>query len=296
VRRGRARLRRLLRRRDHDLPHADARGQRAHQRHGRGGAATGGAHLRPGRRGALGRGPRPPLRDARAERRPLHRGEPGPAEDGAVADGTVRGALAPAPGADDARERGQAGGHPEALRPRGRRGAGGGVHPVTGAPAVLGALGLGSVSGLPWGRAVAGGREVAVVLQDDGSVTSVAGEPLDEGRLTWLPPVDARTVIAIALNYRDHAAELDLAQPDQPALFPKFANAMVGHRQPVVRPRGIRFMHYETELAVVMGRPARRVRAEDALAHVAGYTIANDLVVRDFVIDHFRPPIKPKNF
>jgi len=167
---------------------------------------------------------------------------------------------------------------------------------VTGDPAVLGALGLGSVSGLPWGRAVAGGREVAVVLQDDGSVTSVAGEPLDEGRLTWLPPVDARTVIAIALNYRDHAAELDLAQPDQPALFPKFANAMVGHRQPVVRPRGIRFMHYETELAVVMGRPARRVRAEDALAHVAGYTIANDLVVRDFVIDHFRPPIKPKNF
>ncbi len=149
---------------------------------------------------------------------------------------------------------------------------------------------------LPWGRALVDGREAAVLLQEDGALTSGEGEPLDEASLTWLPPIEARTVIAIALNYRDHAAELDLSEPEQPALFPKFANAMVGHRQPVVRPRGIRFMHYETELAVVMGRPARRVRAEDALAHVAGYTIANDLVVRDFVIDHFRPPVKPKNF
>jgi 5-oxopent-3-ene-1,2,5-tricarboxylate decarboxylase/2-hydroxyhepta-2,4-diene-1,7-dioate isomerase len=148
----------------------------------------------------------------------------------------------------------------------------------------------------PWGRALVAGREAAVLLQDDGALTNADGEPLDEAELTWLPPVEARTIVAIALNYRDHAAELDLAEPEQPALFPKFANAMVGHRRPIVRPRGIRFMHYETELAAVIGRPARRVRAADALAHVAGYTIANDLVVRDFVIDHFRPPIKPKNF
>lgn len=149
---------------------------------------------------------------------------------------------------------------------------------------------------LPWGRVLVEGREVGVVRRDDGALTTLSGEPLDEAAVTWLPPVEARTIIAIALNYRDHAAELDLAEPEQPALFPKFANALVGHRQPIVRPRGIRFMHYETELAVVIGRPARRVRREDALGHVAGYTIANDLVVRDFVIDHFRPPIKPKNF
>ena len=55
-------------------------------------------------------------------------------------------------------------------------------------------------------------------------------------------------------------------------------------------------MHYENELAVVIGKPARRVKAQDALDYVKGYTIANDLVVRDFVINHFRPPIKPKNF
>ena len=148
----------------------------------------------------------------------------------------------------------------------------------------------------PRGRALLGGREVALVRHDDGVLTTDAGERVRQEDVTWLPPVDARTVIAIALNYRDHAAELDLAEPQQPALFPKFANAATGHGQPVIRPLGIRFMHYETELAVVIGRRARRVRAEDALGHVDAYTIANDLVVRDFVINHFRPPIKPKNF
>ena len=145
------------------------------------------------------------------------------------------------------------------------------------------------------GRALLGGRAVTVTREEDGALRG-DGRQVREESLDWLPPVDARTIIAIALNYRDHAAELDLEEPDQPALFPKFANAMVGHRHDVVRPLGIRYMHYETELAVVMGRHARRVREEDALGHVDSYTIANDLVVRDFVINHFRPPIKPKNF
>src|SRR5690606_18656017 len=125
---------------------------------------------------------------------------------------------------------------------------------------------------------------------------SAAGRIAEEAAVTWLPPVEPRTILALALNYRDHAAELDLAEPEQPALFPKFRNALLGHGGKIVRPAGIEYMHYETELAVVIGRPARGVSEADALAHVKGYTIANDLVVRDFVIDHFRPPVKPKNF
>jgi len=143
---------------------------------------------------------------------------------------------------------------------------------------------------------IEGGRLQQVWQLPDGAVVTASGRRLDERAVTWLPPFEPGSIIAVALNYRDHAAELDLAEPQQPALFPKFANATIGHLEPIVRPRGIRYMHYETELAVVIGRPARRVRSEDALGHVAGYTIANDLVVRDFVIDHFRPPIKPKNF
>lgn len=151
-------------------------------------------------------------------------------------------------------------------------------------------------SGAPYGRALVDGRLERVELQPDGSLLGAAGRPLREEALAWLPPIEPRTILALALNYRDHAAELDLAEPEQPALFPKFRNALVGHRGTIVRPAGIEFMHYETELAVVIGRPARRVATADALAHVKGYTIANDLVVRDFVINHFRPPVKPKNF
>lgn len=155
---------------------------------------------------------------------------------------------------------------------------------------------LGTGANAPQGRAVVGGRLEHVTWQPDGAIVTAAGRKVDERDVTWLPPIEPRTILALALNYRDHAAELNLGEPEQPALFPKFRNALIGHRGVIVRPRGIEFMHYETELAVVIGRSARRVRAADALDHVKGYTIANDLVVRDFVINHFRPPVKPKNF
>lgn len=146
------------------------------------------------------------------------------------------------------------------------------------------------------GRVIADGRFEQVWQEGDGAVVTASGRRLEEAAVSWLPPFEPGTILAVALNYRDHAAELSLDEPDQPALFPKFRNALVGHRGKIVRPRGIEYMHYETELAVVIGRSARRVREEDALDVVKGYTVANDLVVRDFVINHFRPPIKPKNF
>jgi len=148
----------------------------------------------------------------------------------------------------------------------------------------------------PFGRALVGGHLERLELLPEGALVTAGGREVRADEVTWLPPIEPRTILALALNYRDHAAELDLAEPEQPALFPKFRNALLGHGGKIVRPAGIEYMHYETELAVVIGRPARGVSEADALAHVKGYTIANDLVVRDFVIDHFRPPVKPKNF
>jgi len=127
-------------------------------------------------------------------------------------------------------------------------------------------------------------------------VVTAGGLRYKHREVTWLPPVEPGTVLALALNYSDHAAELSLERPEVPALFAKLRNTLVGHLGEIVRPRGIEYMHYETELAVIIGKSARRVRAEDALSYVKGYTVFNDLVVRDFVINHFRPPIKPKNF
>ncbi len=145
-------------------------------------------------------------------------------------------------------------------------------------------------------RVVADGRLEHVRVEEDGTVVTPSGHRYREDGVAWLPPVTPGTILALALNYGDHAGELDLERPEQPALFPKFRNALVGHLGVVVKPRGIEYMHYENELAVVIGRACRRVRAEDALDVVKGYTVANDFVVRDFVINHFRPPVKPKNF
>ena len=130
----------------------------------------------------------------------------------------------------------------------------------------------------------------------DGQLLDGTGRPHDPDSVVWLPPVTPSKVIGLALNYADHAAELELGTPEEPALFFKPLSSLVGHRAPVVYPAGAEYMHYECELAVVIGRTARRVRAERALDYVQGYTIANDVTVRDFVKNIFRPPVKGKGW
>ncbi|MBX5475977.1 MAG: fumarylacetoacetate hydrolase family protein [Clostridia bacterium] len=133
-------------------------------------------------------------------------------------------------------------------------------------------------------------REAEGVLLDE------AGRAHRPDDVVWLPPVEPRQVIGLALNYADHAEELGLETPPEPVLFLKPITSLVGHRAPVVYPKGVAHMHYEVELAVVIGRPCRRVPASRALDHVAGYTIANDVTVRDFVGNMYRPPIRAKGW
>jgi 5-oxopent-3-ene-1,2,5-tricarboxylate decarboxylase/2-hydroxyhepta-2,4-diene-1,7-dioate isomerase len=132
--------------------------------------------------------------------------------------------------------------------------------------------------------------------EDDGVLLDEDGRGHREEDVTFLPPVSPGTVLALALNYAEHATELDVAAPEEPALFFKPPNTWVGHRSPVVYPAGAEYVHYEVELAVVLGRRSRRVRAVDAMETVKGYTIANDLVVRDFVGNFYRPPVKAKGW
>jgi 2-keto-4-pentenoate hydratase/2-oxohepta-3-ene-1,7-dioic acid hydratase in catechol pathway len=89
-------------------------------------------------------------------------------------------------------------------------------------------------------------------------------------------------IVCVGLNYADHVAEGGRAAPDRPMLFAKFPNAIVGDGEPIVRPPDTRALDLEVELGVVIGRRARRVAAEDALAHVAGYVVANDVSARDW--------------
>jgi acylpyruvate hydrolase len=89
-------------------------------------------------------------------------------------------------------------------------------------------------------------------------------------------------VICVGLNYRDHAEETGMKIPDHPVFFSKFTSCLIGAGQPIVLPRVSEQLDYEAELAVVIGRPGRYISETDAYAHVAGYTILNDVSVRDY--------------
>ena len=89
-------------------------------------------------------------------------------------------------------------------------------------------------------------------------------------------------VVAIGLNYADHAAESGLKVPTEPIIFMKATSSIVGPDDDVVIPRGSEKSDWEVELAVAIGRPARYVDEADALKHVAGYLICNDVSERAY--------------
>lgn len=103
---------------------------------------------------------------------------------------------------------------------------------------------------------------------------------LDEVRL--LSPVIPRSkIVAVAKNYRDHAAEMGGEVPDHPNIFFKPNTAVIGPDDPIVLPEWSREVHYEAELAVVIRTLCKDVSAENALNYVFGYTVANDVSARD---------------
>jgi 5-oxopent-3-ene-1,2,5-tricarboxylate decarboxylase/2-hydroxyhepta-2,4-diene-1,7-dioate isomerase len=78
-------------------------------------------------------------------------------------------------------------------------------------------------------------------------------------------------------------------------VFLKGERALNGHRQTTVRPAGVQFMHYECELTVVIGRTAKKVKRGDAYDYIAGYTVANDYAIRDYLENWYRPNLRVKN-
>ena len=126
-----------------------------------------------------------------------------------------------------------------------------------------------------------------------------AGRLLSFDEVVWLPPLapvaQARTVIALGLNYADHAKELAFKAPEEPLAFMKGEAAFIGHRALTRRPAAVKNMHYECELAVVIGRTARHVKKADAYDFIAGYSVANDYAIRDYLENWYRPNLRVKN-
>jgi 5-oxopent-3-ene-1,2,5-tricarboxylate decarboxylase / 2-hydroxyhepta-2,4-diene-1,7-dioate isomerase len=125
------------------------------------------------------------------------------------------------------------------------------------------------------------------------------GRILAENDVVWLPPLQPterpRTIFALGLNYTDHTKELAFKAPDEPLIFLKGSNTLIGHRGQTHRPADATYMHYECELAVVIGRTARRVTRADAYDYVAGYAVANDYAIRDYLENYYRPNLRVKN-
>ena len=111
---------------------------------------------------------------------------------------------------------------------------------------------------------------------------AMATEPLHGDRVALPPIPDAEKVICVGLNYLDHILETGREKPSHPVIFTRFADSLVGDGAPLVAPLESPTFDFEGELAVVIGKPGRRIRPETALEHVLGYSILNDGSIREF--------------
>ena len=96
------------------------------------------------------------------------------------------------------------------------------------------------------------------------------------------PPIpDPQKIICVGMNYRDHCEEQKKPLPEKPVIFAKFPTALIGNSEPIVKPPLTEQVDYEAELAVIIGKKGRNIPEREALSHVAGYTIMNDVTARD---------------
>lgn len=110
------------------------------------------------------------------------------------------------------------------------------------------------------------------------------------------PVAGMRNFIAVGLNYADHAKETGSPIPEEPILFNKLANCIVGPNDNVIMPRGSKKLDWEIEIAFVLGRRAQYVEEADALDYIAGYAICNDVSERHFQAERGGQWMKGKSF
>src|SRR4029078_3877487 len=101
--------------------------------------------------------------------------------------------------------------------------------------------------------------------------------------VTWLPVIpNPGKILCVGLNYQDHVVETGRDNTEQPALFIRVAESQVGHGQPLLRPKESTHLDFEAEIAVIIGKPGRRIPQSESWDHVAGYSCYNDGSVRDW--------------
>lgn len=109
------------------------------------------------------------------------------------------------------------------------------------------------------------------------------GQVLEASEVTLTSPVaNPDKIICIGLNYMSHIKETGREKPAYPSIFTRYPSSVIGHDQPLVRPKASTWFDFEGELAVVIGKPGRNISEADAMQHVAGYSCFNDGSIRDY--------------
>jgi 5-oxopent-3-ene-1,2,5-tricarboxylate decarboxylase/2-hydroxyhepta-2,4-diene-1,7-dioate isomerase len=137
------------------------------------------------------------------------------------------------------------------------------------------------VSVVEYRRILLDGAVVQMVV-DGSELVSADGRRVAAADAVHLPPVTPTKIIAVHLNHRSRVLEFQATLPAAPTYFHKPVSALVGHGGAVVRPEGCKYLNYEGEVAIVIGRVCRGVSPDSAADYIAGYTIANDFGLHDF--------------
>jgi 2-keto-4-pentenoate hydratase/2-oxohepta-3-ene-1,7-dioic acid hydratase in catechol pathway len=131
------------------------------------------------------------------------------------------------------------------------------------------------------GYAILDGEKLFVLREDPFSGITKTGETLVLGEVTLLAPCEPSKIVALGLNYRDHAVEFGHPVPDEPLIFLKPSTSVIGPETAILYPQMSRRVDYEAELAVIISKTAHHVAEDKALDYVLGYTCFNDVTARD---------------
>ena len=133
------------------------------------------------------------------------------------------------------------------------------------------------------GYGILEGEKISVLWSTpyDGGLKNTVGEFVSLPEVTLLAPCEPTKIVALGLNYRDHALEFGHPIPDEPLIFLKPSTSVIGPDEDIRYPAMSRRVDYEAELAVVIGRTCRHIKEEDFRDYVLGYTCINDVTARD---------------
>ncbi len=119
-------------------------------------------------------------------------------------------------------------------------------------------------------------------MVENGRFTWIDGRSIKVDDVVHLPPVQASKVVCVHLNYRSRLNELKWDQPPAPTYFWKSPSSLIGHKGKVIRPKNCKYLNYEGEIVLVVGRMTRNITIENAADYILGYAVGNDMGLHDF--------------